>query len=199
MIRRTMIALALALMPTGAGLAAQPPRRGQVAVEFTIDGFRFTANTPVQPRIRRSLEAQVRIVTGARLRPDVLALFRERPIHLVPSLGQPGVTGERGVTLEMTEQPVDNPVLLHEFVHFFQLSRLRGTPGNDVVSAAYERAKASGRWPAQSYMLSNVREFFAMTASVLLHGRAARPPSTAAAVREAMPEFARWIEQQFRG
>jgi hypothetical protein len=198
MIKRIVIALMLASVPAGAGLQAQPPGREQAAVEFTIDGFRFTANTPVQPRIRRSLEAQVRIVTGARLRPDVLALFRERPIRLVPSLGQPGVTGERGVTLEMTEQPPDNPVLLHEFVHFFQLSRLRGTPGNDVVTAAYQRAQASGRWPAGSYMLSNVREFFAMTASTLLHGRAARPPFTAAAVRGAMPEFARWIEQQFR-
>jgi hypothetical protein len=195
-----LFAAALSSSATDVRIPQAPVAAKQAAAaDFTIDGFRFTSDSPVQPRIRRSLEAQVRIVTGARLRPDVLALFRERPIRLVPTLGQPGVTGPQGVTLEMSEQPAQNPVLLHEFVHFYQLSRLRGTPGNGVVTAAYQRALASGRWPAGSYMLSNVREFFAMTASVLLHGRAARPPSTAAAVREAMPEFARWIVQQFRG
>ena len=46
-------------------------------------------------------------------------------------------------------------------------------------------------------MYENPGEFFAMCASVVLWGRAARPPSTRAQVREKLPEVYDWIVREF--
>ena len=46
-------------------------------------------------------------------------------------------------------------------------------------------------------MLANPFEFFAMTASTALHGRAARPPFTRANVAAKAPELYAWIVGEF--
>ena len=46
-------------------------------------------------------------------------------------------------------------------------------------------------------MLKNVREYFAMTASVVLHGRASRPPSTRETVKRTQPQLYAWIVRAF--
>ncbi|WP_204349731.1 hypothetical protein, partial [Klebsiella pneumoniae] len=86
---------------------------------------------------------------------------------------QPGTrtrAGPRGVFFARETQPAENPVLLHELIHRWQLLRMPGGQQNSDVQRFYREAKASGLWPAGAYMLTNPFEFFAMTASVVLHG-----------------------------
>lgn len=64
---------------------------------------------------------------------------------------------------------------------------------------AYFAAVASGRWPKQGYLLSDQREFFAMTASTLLIGEVARPPYTRRQLQAAMPEYCTWLSSQLGG
>ena len=101
-----------------------------------------------------------------------------------------------GVFFARHVQPGDNPVLLHELIHRWQWAKMDG-PRDPEVVRFYDAAKASGDWPARSYMLSNALEFFGMCASVVLHGRAARPPFTRAAVKAKMPELYAFIVQEF--
>jgi hypothetical protein len=61
------------------------------------------------------------------------------------------------------------------------------------VIGYYNQAKRSGAFPSQAYMLKSPVEFYAMCASVVLWGRAARRPSTRETVRQALPEMYAWI------
>ena len=175
--------------------AVQAPRTD--AVEFEIGGIRFRSDAPVSPALRRSLEAQVRIVEALHVSPRVAAFLRSVPVRLSQSLRQAGASGPDGVVLTAEPVPPDNPVLLHELLHVYHFRQLPQGIGNAAVEQAYQAASAGGRWPPQSYMLSNKREFFAMTASAVLHGRVARPPFTGAAVRERMPDYHRWLLEEF--
>ncbi len=48
--------------------------------------------------------------------------------------------------------------------------------GNADVEQFYERARDSGFYPPDAYVLKNVQEFFAVTASLYLWGNVDRPP-----------------------
>jgi len=87
----------------------------------------------------------------------------------------------------------DRPILLHEFMHAFQQERLPGGARNPDVLRFYQHAKDGGLWPADAYMLSNVGEFFAMSASTYLYGHADRPPSSRAELERRQPHFADWL------
>ena len=180
-------------MPAGRAAAeatAQPQ-------QFEIGGFRFQSDAPLSPALRQSLEAQVAGVTALRVSPRVLGFFRSVPIRLSGSLRQPGLSGPNGIVLGASSVPAENPVLLHELLHVYHRRQLAGGIANGIVEEALQAARASGRWPARSYMLSNRGEFFAMTASAVLHGRVARPPFTGLAVEQNMPEYHNWLIEEF--
>ncbi len=63
--------------------------------------------------------------------------------------------------------------------------------------AFYNRAKSPGLYPAGSYMLANGGEYFAMTASVFLHGSAARDPFTRQNLKDKQPLYYNWLEREF--
>lgn len=83
-------------------------------------------------------------------------------------------------------------------MHAFQNDRLPGGNLNPDVVKFYERAKTRGLWPLQSYMLKNIGEFFAMTASTYLCGHADRPPSTRANIEQKQPRYAEWLATNVR-
>jgi hypothetical protein len=91
----------------------------------------------------------------------------------------------------------NNPVLLHELIHRWQLERMPDGQQNPDVLRFYRQAKASGQYPPDAYMLSNAFEFFAMMASTVLHGRTARPPFLRENVRRKSPELYQFIEREF--
>ena len=93
--------------------------------------------------------------------------------------------------LDRQIDPPENPVLLHELLHAYHQQRLPDGLKNPRIIAFFEAASLSGKFPPQAYMLTNPAEFFAMCASVVLWGHAARLPFTRAHVRETPAHFLR--------
>jgi hypothetical protein len=196
---------AMSFKPTrrlvGAGLMALVAAPA-LAREDVVDTWRgFTVDlTAAAETGRATLQAYIRqqidLVESLNIREDIKAWFRTIRITVDPSLNMPGRFGRNGLTLNDSVSPPENPVLLHELLHGYQARRLAGARNNPHLVAGFNRARASGDWPPQAYMLSNINEFFAMTASVALWGRAARPPGTRQRLQAAMPEYyARLVEE----
>lgn len=182
--------LALATTPAFAREDAVQTWRG-----FTID---MTAAVETErATLLASIRQQIDLVESLSIREDIKAWFRTIRITIDPTLNMPGRFGRNGLTLNDAVSPPENPVLLHELLHGYQAQRLAGARNNPHLVAGFEQAKASGDWPAQAYMLSNINEFFAMTASVALWGRAARPPGTRERLQATMPEYYAWLVEEF--
>jgi len=101
--------------------------------------------------------------------------------------------------IEMQSQSYDpnKPVLLHEMMHAYHDQKLSAGFGNADIQKFYQEARAGGQFPTGSYMLSSVPEYFAMMASVYLHGSAARDPFTRDAIRQKQPTLYQWLEKEF--
>ncbi len=185
------------------GVAAGLAARSAHAEAFDYRGWRFAidrAGGPLPDTLSRSLRAQVDIVEAIDLKPDIRAFFRDVPKTIVPHtpLGPGAYDFEnRELFLDRRIDPPRSPVLLHELLHAYHQQRLPEGLRNPRIIAFFEAAILSGRFPPQAYMLTNVAEFFAMCASVVLWGRAARPPFTRAQVRADLPLFYDWIVAEF--
>ena len=189
--RRT--ALTLAMLCAVPGLAHARQTGGRF-------GYRsFTVNLEAAPQNRRAalgayIREQIDLVESLRIRPDIKAWCRTITITVDPALNMPGRFATGRLSLDDSVSPADNPVLLHELLHGYMSTRLRPT---GEVRAFFEQARASRDWPAGAYMLTNIAEFFAMTASVALWGRAARPPSTREELRRKVPDYYAWLVNEF--
>lgn len=190
--RRTLLIAATLL--TAAGRA-----RADDGAVFTHRGFTVDM-TALEPGRRDEISAYVRqqidLVESLDIRPEIKAWFLGVRITLNPALSMPGRFGPAGLELDDSVSPPENPVLLHELLHGYQ-RELPGGGRDPTLVGAFEAAKAGGQWPARAYMLSNLNEYFAMTASVMLWGRAARPPFTRARLVETQPDYAAWLTEVF--
>ena len=63
-----------------------------------------------------------------------------------------------------------HPVLLHEMLHAYHAKIVPQGFGNTAIKFYYDAAK--GLYPADAYVMKNEKEFFAVTASVFLSGKA---------------------------
>lgn len=187
--RRATFAAPLVLMIS----AFQAP--GQTYGGFAIDLNRVPE--PTREAILRSLRAQIDLVNSLKIKPEIMAWFRAAPLIIDPSIRGPGEFRNGRLALKDVVMPADDPVLLHELLHGWHFQRMPGRRCNPEILAFYDQARASGDFPAKSYMLSNVAEFFAMTASVALWGAAARPPHTRERLRAVMPVYYDWLAEQF--
>ena len=152
---------------------------------------------PVEHRaaLEASLRDQIDLVRSLPIRPDVADAFRQTPVRIDPGLREPGHYDATGLRLADRSVPADNPVLLHELLHGW-LSRSTAAE-QKRIRRAFDAARASGRYPADAYMLSTPAEFFAMTASVVLWGRAARAPFSRDRVRADLPDYFDWLVGTF--
>jgi len=181
------------------GLAAAPAWAG----EFAYRGWRFNTG-PIHDQLSdefvRSLQAQIDIVESVDLKPLIKAFFQGVPKEIVTTTPHgPGAYdfGRHRMYLSAEIDPPGNPVLLHELLHAYHDQRLPGGVRNHQVIYWYDQAKLAGLFPAQSYMLKNASEFFAMCVSVVLWGHSARPPSTRETMRRALPDMYDWIVTEF--
>jgi hypothetical protein len=189
--RTALIAAAALLFPAGRALAADRLEHGG----FTID----MTGAPAKGRVALDayLKQQIDLVNGLAIREEIKAWFRTVPLSMNTALRTEGRYGRGRIELKGEIKPPENPMLLHELLHAFHDLQLPDGFRNAEVRDFLGRARALRRWPERSYMLSNVIEFFAMTASVTLWGQAARPPSTRAELREAMPRYHDWLVERF--
>lgn len=185
--RRSMIA--------GAAVATLLPRIAAAeAHDFTID-WQGGEQTPA---LLAALDAQIALVKSVRVKPEAAAFFAEQIITIDLAPDTKTRAGPRGVFFQRSPlPPPENPVLLHELLHRYHLLKLANGFSNPAVIGFYDKAKTAGDWPPQAYLYTNVKEFFAMVASVALCGHAARPPYTRTLVRAKLPDIYRWIVDEF--
>lgn len=182
--------------PAMDGSAASAPA---TATE-TYRGFRIDLSSlPEQDRRRyfASLHDQIDLVDGVRIKPGIQAWFRTITIHIDPAMDHGGRATKGQLFLAAADMPPDNPVLLHELIHLYHKEKIPGGKQNPEILRYYERARKSGDFEAEVYMLKNVGEYFAMTGSVVLYGRASRPPSTRENVRKLQPQAYAFIVREF--
>lgn len=178
----------------GAGMALMAvPALGAAPDDFVID-WQGGEETP---EVKASLEAQIALVQGLAVSAEAMGFFRSQVITVDREMGTKTRAGPRGIFFERRAVPVENPVLLHELIHRWQLVRMPRGIANADVHRFYEAARAGRLYPAESYMMANAFEFFAMCASVVLYGRASRPPRERANVARKQPELYAFIVREF--
>lgn len=146
--------------------------------------------------IVKSIEQQIDLVESVKVSPEVMAFFRAQRVIINEDPEDISRAGIR-TFLAHRVHPAENPVLLHELIHRWMYDRIAGRGQNPELVRLFEAARASGDWPASAYMYKNPSEFLAMTASVVIHGRAARPPFTRDAVRKKLPDVYAYVVREF--
>jgi hypothetical protein len=86
-----------------------------------------------------------------------------------------------------------NPVMLHELLHAFHAQIMPKGFQNEGVLFHYNLAKSKGLYPADAYLMTNDREFFAVTASVFLYGKDAKEPFTRSKIKEKQPDYYKYL------
>jgi hypothetical protein len=85
----------------------------------------------------------------------------------------------------------ERPVLLHELLHAYQDHILPGGFANPGALSWFKQATDKRLYPADQYLMTNEREFFAVTASVFLFGRDG--PVDRAKIREVQPDYYKYL------
>jgi hypothetical protein len=146
-----------------------------------------------------AVKQQLDIVEHVGLNPQVLQFMRTIKIWANPNALRfgPGRYGHAtGIDLRVRALAPTRPIILHELLHAYHDRQLpRGFENPDIASF-FERGKTVG-WPADSYMLSNDREFFAVTASVYLFGDITRSPESRSQLRAKQPRYYQWLAERF--
>jgi hypothetical protein len=184
-------------------------RRGAPAAAelFSYKGMEIEVSAirsaPNREAILDALRRQIDIVDAAITDPAQKAFVKSVRLTMGAS---PGTTTDlaryssktKGVEFQSWSYGPKNPVLLHELMHAYHDQKLPNGFGNADILNLYQQARTGGRFPEKSYMLSrNVNEYFAMMASVYLHGSAARDPFTREAIKEKQPDCYQWLVKEF--
>ena len=103
----------------------------------------------------------------------------------------------RGVEIAPIAPPPENPVVLHELLHALHNRYMPQGNDNPDITRFYQIALQKELYPKGEYMMSNRNEFFAMTASVYLWGKAAKAPHTREIVRAKQPVYYAWLGELF--
>jgi hypothetical protein len=150
-----------------------------------------------------ALHRQIDIVDSSGLDAATLAFLKSVPVRLRVAAGggggNPGAysSESRSIVLDGQVYPASHPILLHELMHAWHDQRVAGGMQNAEILKLYQQARDGGKFPTGSYMLANVREYFAMMASVYLYGSAARDPLTRDRIRQLQPDCYAWLERTF--
>lgn len=196
-------AFLLAALPL---LAAQTPARRDPSDGNVLrhQGFAINmqaiANLPNHAAIVTAMQRQIEITAGCGAKADIMAMFRKQPIAVVRSTGKGGglYSPDRGIEVDVVPlPPPNNPVLLHELIHAMHHVYLPRGNANPDVERFYQIARKNRLYPNADYMMSNNREFFAVTASLYLWGAVARPPYTREPLRTRQPLYYSWLGELF--
>jgi len=175
------------------GLAQARPPAIYTYLGFNVDESRVPPDR--RAAVETGLHEQIDLVKSLPIDTTIAAFLQSVPVRIDPTLHEPGHYDDSGLRLWDKPSPPDNPVLLHELLHAW-LSRA-SADDRKIIRRAYDTALASGRYPHDAYMMSDVAEFFTMTTSVVLWGKAARLPFKRERVEAEMPDYYVWIVQRF--
>jgi hypothetical protein len=102
-----------------------------------------------------------------------------------------GVVMVRPITLTESSKSAQRPVILHELLHAYHSQVLPQGYKNPGILLHYKRAKEKQLYPANAYLMTNEREFFAVTASVFLYGEDG--PLSRSMIKEKQPDYYRYL------
>jgi hypothetical protein len=130
---------------------------------------------------------------------DILEFMRTVPLHAVAS-GAPAhyIDKAKGIDFRVDALDPKKPVLLPELLRAFHEQKLKSSE-DGMIARAFQEARASGSWPADTAMMKSPQEFFAATATVYLFGAIDTPPFTPGRVRETQPAYWQWLGEVFDG
>ncbi|GJD46711.1 hypothetical protein AFCDBAGC_4595 [Methylobacterium cerastii] len=149
-------------------------------------------------QLRRAAEHQVDLVEATGLDARTKAFLRRFPVVVQTGANVGGhYSGGDRVTIAVADPNDDRPILLHEYMHIYHFRMLPGGNRNADILTYYGRAREGGFYSAGAYVLKNPGEFFAMTASVYLHGRLAREPFTREELRQKQPVYFGYLHHLF--
>ena len=182
--------------------AAVPPipLDGKLAYRgFTVDATEIK-DAPQYQAIMTSLVHQIDIVAGCGAKPEQLQFFQSQTVFIkhAPSGGLGHFDSRHpGVTLADVVAEPQKPILLHELLHAYHWRVMPGAYRNAEILTFFNRAQSNGAYPKDAYVLKNVEEFFAVTASLYRWGNVDRPPHTRDKLKAAQPVYYTWLGQQF--
>ena len=142
----------------------------------------YSRNRPAE---RASLEPTV-LHNGKWTNPD--------PVDLALDTNH-GVVFVRPIMLHTSTKNDQRPVILHEMFHAYHREIMPQGIKNQAILFYYNQAKSKQLYPADAYLMSNEKEFFAVTASVFLSGNA-DGGTTPLEIKEKQPEYfnyLRWL------
>jgi hypothetical protein len=152
----------------------------------------------------QALRRQFDIVASARLDERTLDFFRSLSIVMDPVAPADQIVagryrGDTIVIMPRVYDP-DAPVFLHEFVHAYHDQKLPSGFRNPDILRLFKEAGDSQAFPADSYMMSNVTEYFAMAGSTYLHGSEpsfGAVPGTRENLKNRQPALYQWLVKEF--
>jgi len=166
---------------------------------FTVDTS-TVRDAPNFNEIQASLKHQIDIAADCGASAPILAFFRSQEIVVKPGQGDGGghfSSNTKGVTVDAAVQAPEKPVILHELLHAYHFRVLPGALQNPDLQRFYNNAKQGELYSPDSYVLKNVQEFFAVTASLYLWGNVDRPPHNRETLRGKQPVYYKWLGQLF--
>ena len=83
------------------------------------------------------------------------------------------------------------PVMLHELLHAYHAHMMPRGVQNPGILLYYKAAKNQHLYPDDAYLLTNEKEFFAVTASVFLYGKDG--PITRSTLKEKQPDYFKYL------
>jgi hypothetical protein len=151
--------------------------------------------------VEASLKHQIDIIADCGAIAKAMDFFKRQKIVLTSGRKDGGghyVGGTNKVVgLNAEVQPAQKPILLHEMLHAYHDQVLPEGTRNPDILRFYGRAREGGFYPPDAYVLQNVKEFFAVTASLYLWGNVDRPPFKRDALRTRQPIYYRWLGDEF--
>jgi hypothetical protein len=169
-----------------------------------------------RPDLIKALERQFDMVADAGFDKRTLEFFRAIPIVVNwAATADPNYTGvvaeynpksprtpkpdvvPGSVTIVLKVYNPGAPIVLHEFLHAYHHERMTGGRDNAEILQLFKAAQDGQLFPADSKVMTNAREYFAMTGSVYLHGSANRDPFTRENLKNRQPAIYQWFVKEF--
>jgi len=197
-----LAALALGRATIAQNATATKPATGKQQI-VSHRGFRVDvteiASAADRDSVTKAVKEQLDMVADVKLSAAKQAFFRSVPLTIQAMNGRTRYSDGRIVIPLHSNAPFDreHPVLLHELCHAYHDRKLADGFNNKTILALYDQARKSGKFPADSYMLSNTPEYFAMMTSVFLHGSAMRDPFSRDSIRIKQPAMYAWLVKEF--